>query len=170
VRMKRSKLLATHEKVILKPRYRNVLMLTALAWFDVFLRTPNCSSAWFPMNTSRFTASLILIWMAAQCRAESSAMILNTPTYRIVVREECEEGVVGCDKVTYQGTHKKTGKSISLKGTSVMAMCNDGVMPCHLQYYRFSNAAYCYIVTPDGHLIVERNKQRLLEEEGEWSY
>jgi len=66
-----------------------------------------------------------------------AAEILVTPTYRITVSERCEEGVVGCDKVSYVGVNIKTGKSITLNGKSVMVMCADGVTPCHLAYYEF---------------------------------
>jgi len=97
-----------------------------------------------------------------------AAEILVTPTYRITVSERCEEGVVGCDKVSYVGVNIKTGKSITLNGKSVMVMCADGVTPCHLAYYEFKNGGVRYSVFPDGRLTVEKGGKVIVSESGTW--
>jgi hypothetical protein len=95
---------------------------------------------------------------------------LTTPTYIIEITELCEEGVVGCSNVTYVGTNIKTSQSITLEGKAIMHMCADEVTPCHHEGYEFKNGNVSYKVTPDGALIVSRNKKVLLREHGKWQW
>jgi hypothetical protein len=111
---------------------------------------------------------LALMLIASFVSKAQAAEILVTPNYRITVSERCEEGVVGCDNVSYVGVNTKTGKSISLNGKSVMVMCADGVTPCHLAYYEFKNGELRYSVFPDGRLTVEKGGKVIVSESGTW--
>jgi hypothetical protein len=98
----------------------------------------------------------------------NDGMVLETPSFRVTLREQCGEGVVGCDNVEYRGTRKRDRASIVLRGRAVMVMCKDGVTPCHIGYYLFRNGRYEYVVYPEGRLIVRRGTRELLSEAGDW--
>ena len=95
---------------------------------------------------------------------------LTTPNYVVRLQEHCEEGVVGCDKVTYHGVHRKTGQAIELKGKTNMVLCADKKTPCHIRNYAFKNGKVVYTVTPEGTLTVTQGNRTLLSESGQWSY
>jgi hypothetical protein len=109
--------------------------------------------------------SVLLLPAAAQ--AEST---LTTPHFTVSLKENCEEGVVGCDDVTYHGVSRKTGKAITLKGKTNMVMCADGETPCHIGNYEFKSGAVLYAVYPNGTLIVTKGTHVLLNEKGQWSW
>jgi hypothetical protein len=100
---------------------------------------------------------------------------LTTPSFKITITEKCEDGEVPCDNVSYLGVSRKTGKTIQLKGKTLMHYCPDdqgdgpGKTPCHHQGYEFHNGAVTYLVLNDGRLIVDRGKTRLFEETGDWA-
>lgn len=95
---------------------------------------------------------------------------LTTPTYVIEITEHCAEGEVGCDRVTYVGTNKKSRQSITLKGKAIMRMCADLVTPCSHEGYEFKKGNVAYRVMPDGALVVSRSSKVLLEEKGVWRW
>jgi hypothetical protein len=107
-----------------------------------------------------------LLFVAAQ----ASAGTLTTPSFIIKVKVNCAEGNVSCDKVSYVGTSRKTGKSISLRGKTMHALCADGVTPCRFLGYEFRNGRTYYRVLEDGSLSVMQGKKLLLEEKGEWKW
>ncbi len=95
--------------------------------------------------------------------------VLETPNYIVKIESHCDEGVLGCDKVTYVGTSKRTGKGIKLKGHSVYRMCADGVTPCQFRGYEFVNGNITYMVTDDARLVVVKSDgSELLSEQGQW--
>lgn len=97
-------------------------------------------------------------------------MTLETPRYLIVVEQKCPEGNVTCSNVTYVGTNKSTGDSISLVGSTMHTYASDGT-PNQFLGYRFENGNITYMVTVDGRLTVTRNgNEVLLEELGDWEY
>lgn len=96
--------------------------------------------------------------------------MLITPSYSVTITENCKEGVVGCDDVTYRGINRKTGKSITLKGAARMVMCADRVTPCHVDVYEFKNGAYLYSLYPDGNLVVTKNGHVIINEIGKWQW
>jgi hypothetical protein len=75
---------------------------------------------------------------------------------------------VGCDRLTYQGTDKTTGKSIKLSGKQIMRLCADGFTPCQSLGYKFKNGKYTYFVGEDGRLSVQQGKKIILKEVGKW--
>jgi hypothetical protein len=78
------------------------------------------------------------------------------------------KGIVGCDRVTDQGTDKNTGKSLKLSGRQIMSMCADGVTPCQSLGYEFANCDCIYFVSEDGRLSVYQGKKLILNEAGGW--
>jgi len=114
---------------------------------------------------------LLLLFLATTASVSSVAwaqQVLVTPSYKVTITEHCPEGVVGCDDVSYLGISIKTGSSITLKGTSVMVLCADGITPCHLSYYEFKHGEFRYLVYPSGQLTVEKGSKVLLSESGTW--
>lgn len=93
---------------------------------------------------------------------------LTTKTYSIAVTENCGEGDVACQDVSYIGTNRPNGKAIHLKGRTVVAMCKDGITPCHHLGYEFRNGKYTYFVADQGWLQVSRGRELILHEKGTW--
>lgn len=104
---------------------------------------------------------------SAGVRAEQT---LTTPTFTVTLKENCEEGVVGCDDVTYHGKNRKTSRTITLKGKTNMVMCKDGETPCHVGNYEFKSGTVIYTVYPNGTLTVSKSGRLLINESGKWSY
>jgi len=101
----------------------------------------------------------------------TQAAELSTPRYRISITNNCSEGVVVCDNVTYLGVNKNNGNSIELKGTTRHAPCGDGVTPCRFLGYSFNNDGTTYFVSADGNLVVTDSQGYiLLQEQGSWDY
>jgi hypothetical protein len=113
---------------------------------------------------------LLQIFALLLFAGETYASTLTTPSYTIQIKVNCEEGNVTCDNVTYVGTSKKTGQSITLRGKTKHAMCADGVTPCHFQGYEFWNGKTYYRVLEDGSLLVMQGKKVLLQEKGSWEW
>lgn len=88
----------------------------------------------------------------------------ETKSYRVTVHAHCAEYEVGCRDVTYTGVHKKSGKTIRLKGRDEHSLCKDGITPCRFLGYRFLNGAYTYRVTDNNRLIVSRGNSVILSE------
>ena len=118
------------------------------------------------MKLTRVLIPLAVVICQTTANAEAADLI--TKTYSIAITENCPEGEVGCRDVTYVGTNKTTGKSITLKGKAVMHMCPDRVTPCSHEGYEFKNGYIEYRVKPDGLLVVTRGAKVLVEEQGEW--
>lgn len=95
---------------------------------------------------------------------------LTTKTYSIILTENCVEGDVACQDVSYIGTNRLNGKSIQLKGRTVVAMCKDGVTPCHHLGYEFRNGKYVYFVAEQGWLEVSKSLKVILHEDGRWNW
>lgn len=97
-----------------------------------------------------------------------NASTLETSNYIIQITNQCEEGNVSCDKIKYVGTSKKSGKSITLMGSTWHTISRNG-SPGRFLGYKFKNTNVTYYVTQDGKLSVVRNKSEvLLEEKGTW--
>jgi hypothetical protein len=92
-----------------------------------------------------------------------------------------------CDDVTYEGTHRKTGKSIRLSGRDMIRYCpgdhgdGEGKTPCRHVGYEFRNGNIEYNVWNDGRLEVwrefgkrhadgTRERQLIVDEKGTWSW
>lgn len=112
----------------------------------------------------------VAVIAAAGLWSESAAArTLTTPDYIVTLRSHCPEGEVGCQRVTYHGVSRKTGRAVTLNGTTRMVMCADGTTPCHVGDYEFHNGAYLYSVYPDGHLVVTRHGRVIVDQAGAWS-
>src|SRR5688572_17562979 len=112
---------------------------------------------------------ILLLFVLAYFSQPGIASTLTTANYVITISQNCEEGNVTCDDVTYHGVSKKTGKEITLKGTTKHTTCADGVSPCRFVGYEFKNGDVTYLVLESGLLQVIKGKDKvLLEEEGEW--
>jgi len=95
---------------------------------------------------------------------------LETTNYIVTVRHLCEEeGHVSCDRMLYHGVAKKSGKEITLMGSTWHTMGADGTAPSRLLGYRFKNGDVTYIVQEDGTLrVVRGDAEVLVEEKGKW--
>ena len=93
---------------------------------------------------------------------------LDTPSYNITIQSNCEEGSVSCDNVSYTGVNKKSGKSITLKGSTSHTLCADGVTPCRFLGYQFKNGDTSYFVSEEGGLEVTNGDEVLVSETGTW--
>lgn len=99
----------------------------------------------------------------------ANAQTLLTDTYEVFVQDNCEEGNVSCDDVTYISKDKKTGNAIELKGSSLHTICADGKTPCRFLGYVFENNDLIYYVYEDGLLeVIDTEDKVLLREKGEW--
>jgi hypothetical protein len=96
------------------------------------------------------------------------ASTLETTNFKVKIRINCEEGVIGCDRVSYEGKDKSTGKSIKLSGKQIVRFCADGVTPCQSLGYQFKNGEFIYFVSDDGRLTVSQGKKILVNELGKW--
>jgi hypothetical protein len=95
------------------------------------------------------------------------ASTLETPSFVITIEIHCKEGEVTCDRVTYHGVSKKSGKSISLKGKTKHSIGKDG-SPSQFQGYEFQSDRTHYWVGQDGLLEVIRGEKVLVSEKGNW--
>jgi hypothetical protein len=114
------------------------------------------------------TVSLLLFFQL------SEAATFTTPNYKITILRNCEDGVVGCDDISYEGVNRKTKKSIFLKGRDVMHYCpaNQGEkpIPCHHEGYEFYNGKTRYYVSDEGFLEIITGSKYILYEKGIWDW
>ncbi|OGO80205.1 MAG: hypothetical protein A2203_04230 [Chromatiales bacterium RIFOXYA1_FULL_46_5] len=99
------------------------------------------------------------------------AQQLDTPNYKVEIKELCSESEVQCQNVLYKGTSKVSGASIELKGTAWHSLCADGVTPCRFLGYQFKNGRIRYLVHESGLLqVIGSSGKVVLEEQGVWDY
>jgi hypothetical protein len=124
------------------------------------------------VRTSTAVCAIIALLLSMSRLADAAT--LTTPTYEISVTENCPEGDVACNDVTYVATNRKTKKALRLKGHRVVHNCPDdqgdgpGKTPCHPVGYEFRNGTTVYEVGDDGTLTVRRRGQVILREQGKW--
>lgn len=118
----------------------------------------------------RFFCLGVLLTIVMSVAEQAYASTLTTPSFVIEITVNCAEGNVTCDNVTYVGTSKKTGKSITLRGKTKHSLCADGVTPCAFQGYEFANGKTYYRLLEDGSLLVVQGNKVLLEETGKWDW
>ena len=97
-----------------------------------------------------------------------AAQTLSTDSFDITVDVRCKEGEVTCDNVRYVGVHRKSGKSITLRGRTHHTVCADGVTPCRFLGYVFPNGKVTYFVAEQGQLMVREDRKVLVRESGTW--
>ncbi len=118
---------------------------------------------------SRFIPAITLLPLTIVLLPTSVlAETLKTENFRITISNNCSEGSVTCNDITYVGQELKTGSSIRLKGKTLNLMCRDRVTPCRFIGYEFRNKNYRYLVTEDGRLQVYRSTKLILDEKGAW--
>lgn len=117
---------------------------------------------------ARFAYLTISAAFFALITGQAYASTLTTPSFVIEVKVNCAEGSVTCDDVTYSGTSKKTGKSITLRGKTKHRLCADGINFCGFEGYEFKNGKVSYQVLNVGTLLVVQDRKVLLEEKGSW--
>lgn len=123
-------------------------------------------------NRTRLLSSLSVLLLFVTLSDTAAALTLTTPSYLITLTINCEEGVLGCDNVTYLGVNRKNKKSIHLKGRELMHYCPDdqgdgpGNTPCHHLGYEFHNGKTIYFIGDDGSLTVNQGSKVLLQEKG----
>lgn len=96
---------------------------------------------------------------------------LQTENFDITV-QACREDEVSCDDVQYYGQHKRTGRSLELKGRTHHTTCTDGITPCTFQGYLFQTGNITYHLSESGTLLVTRATANgsvvLVNESGKW--
>ncbi|MGK7940545.1 MAG: hypothetical protein AB4062_10435 [Crocosphaera sp.] len=97
-----------------------------------------------------------------------SQQILRTKNFEITIRSNCVEDSVTCNNVSYEGININTGDSIQLAGKTIHTTCADGITPCRFIGYQFINGEYVYVVQNNGLLLVYKEDQIILEEQGTW--
>ncbi len=112
----------------------------------------------------------ILFVMASLSFKVALAQTLVTENFIIEIKNNCIEGVVVCDDITYIGTSKTSGNQIELTGRTHHVMCADGITPCRFLGYMFENGNVTYFVDQAGAIKVTQNESVLVEETGEWVY
>jgi hypothetical protein len=105
------------------------------------------------------------VWGGA---GRAQADTLTTASFSVQIRVNCAEGNVVCDDVGYEGTNRRTGQSLVLRGKTLHSLCADGVTPCRFLGYEFRNGRFRYVVYDSGSLRVTRGNKVLVDETGEW--
>lgn len=100
------------------------------------------------------------------CLAQADT--LTTASFSIQIRVNCADGNVVCDDVRYEGTNRRSGKSLVLQGKTLHSLCADGVTPCRFLGYEFGNGPFRYLVFESGGLRITRANKVLFEEPGDW--
>lgn len=118
-------------------------------------------------STTLAACAASMFVMTTQAYAQT-AQTLDTPGYKVTITQNCEEGNVTCDDVSYTGTSKKSGKAITLRGKTMHSTCRDGVTPCAFQGYVFRSGRVTYTVHADGRLVVTEGKKTLVNQRGTW--
>lgn len=93
---------------------------------------------------------------------------LTTQSFEITIRENCAEGNISCDDVSYLGVSRETGKSLTLKGRTIHTTCRDKT-PCRFLGYEFTSGRTIYRVMENGTLEVRRDNKLLVHEKGSWN-
>ncbi|OPZ12148.1 MAG: hypothetical protein BWZ07_01527 [Alphaproteobacteria bacterium ADurb.BinA280] len=110
--------------------------------------------------------------LGAICLLMASALTastLQTPRFDISIETLCAEGDVSCNDVRYVGISKRSGASITLRGTTLHRACKDG-SPCQFLGYQFRSGSVRYRVFEDGRLEVTDGTKVLVDERGEWQW
>ncbi len=113
----------------------------------------------------------LIILIGLSLIASAQADVLITKHYKITIKNNCKEGVVGCNNISYHGVSKKTGKGIKLKGKEIYKMCADGVTPCRFLGYKFNSGKVVYFISQEGEygrLEVTNGEKVLINEKGSW--
>lgn len=108
--------------------------------------------------------------MASERKGALSLGKLVTPNYIVTVKHMCQkEGCVACDNILYHGVSRKTGKAITLKGSTMHQRGSYGAPSRHLGY-RFRSGGTSYTVHNGGLLQVRcaDSGKMLVEEKGAW--
>jgi hypothetical protein len=105
------------------------------------------------------------------------ASTLVTPSYEITITENCLEGDVACQDVSYTSKNRRTRRTVHLKGRSIVHNCpgdqgdGPGKTPCRHVGYEFRTGKTTYAVDDDGRFTVTHGGRVVLEERGngDWS-
>lgn len=101
--------------------------------------------------------SWVLILALAGCATTTPQVeeVLETTNYTLTVVRHCPEGEVGCSRVTATLVDKRFEDRQELTGGTHMAMCADGVTPCHLGFYDLKAPNGWVRAYPDGSLEIK---------------
>lgn len=91
----------------------------------------------------------------------ASAEIIKTKNFQINITRNCSNDSIICNNVTYVGQDLRTGKSIRLIGKTV-----NNARSYRFLGYEFKNGLYTYSVTSDNVLLIRKNNNVILREQG----
>ena len=96
--------------------------------------------------------------------------VLVTEAHTLTVWSHCQEGEVGCAKLSAQLVNKQSGQAIKLRGSTHMVKCADRVTPCHVGYYDLKSSKTFVRAYPDGTLEIDASGSAGKTEHGTWRY
>jgi hypothetical protein len=117
---------------------------------------------------SQFIAVMAVFGLSLSLGEQAIASILTTERFRIEVKNNCDEGVVSCDRVSYQGVNLRTGRKINLMGRTIHKLCKDRVTLCQFIGYEFRNGNYRYFLGEAGYLVIYKGKKQVFYQAGIW--
>ncbi len=88
---------------------------------------------------------------------------LETSHFSIKIIENCSEGNVDCNNVSYTGTRKKDNAVIHLSGKTM-----NNPKTLDFQGYEFRNGNVVYYIYQNGTLEIMNGSKLLFSEDGEW--
>lgn len=101
--------------------------------------------------------------------ANSNLTLFETNSFLIKLQNNCEEGEVACNNISYSGVRKSDGAKINLKGKTLNRNCETST--CDAYGYEFTNGKYVYTIywrgTPS--LTITLNDKVILSEDGVFS-
>ncbi|HEY8666816.1 MAG TPA: hypothetical protein VIL86_09135 [Tepidisphaeraceae bacterium] len=94
--------------------------------------------------------------------------VLVTRNFEVTITVNCPVDEVECNDVTYHAVSKRSGESVTLKGSTFHTHSADG-FPSRFLGYRFNSGNVEYQVLEDGRLRITRgDSDVLVDEEGVW--
>lgn len=121
-------------------------------------------------GTNASTETNVATKLNATPNLEAATQTLKTPNYQITITQNCAEGTVVCNTVSYASTHLQTGVKLNLMGKTVHTTCADQVTPCRFLGYRFQDGNAVHFVGEDGAFQIHQGDKLMVSEAGTWNY
>lgn len=111
------------------------------------------------------TALLLLTTASSFAQNKDDTLFITTKNYQITITDNCEEGEITCNDVTYHSVNKKNHTGLTLSGHTINIGQSED-----FRGYDFSNGAYLYRLRPEEDdtwsLYVIKGDKTLLHEKG----
>ncbi|MEY8712905.1 hypothetical protein [Mangrovibacter phragmitis] len=111
------------------------------------------------------TALLLLTTASSFAQNKNDTLSITTKNYQITITDNCEEGEIACNDVTYHSVNKKNHTELTLSGHTINIGQSED-----FRGYDFSNGEYLYRLRPEEDdtwsLYVIKGDKTLLQEKG----